>query len=409
MACTPLLRASSVLTHEALIDALWDVKLKPILKANYPQATPEQLKMAHGYAYGGSIIQDLGYYPHGSKEFSDLTHYVRTGDFVLALITESQDVNQLAFGLGALSHYVSDMNIHPGATNISEAKLYPKLKQRFGAVITYEEDPGAHLKTEFGFDVLEVARGNFAPQAYHDFIGFYVASDLIQRAFYKTYGLKLTDFSQNFDRSVESYRHAVSRLIPKATRIAWAEKKDEIQRSAPGMTRQRFVYVMNRSSYERNWGKQYDRPSSWDRFLASFLKLIPPIGPLRALHFKMPTPEIEQLFMASFTRAAEQYRRDLGDAASGSLQLPDANFDVGAVTKPGSYALEDNAYVWWLNELAKTDFASVDPQIRNTIVIYLSDPAVEPKAKRKPAEWAKVQTELNELKSVHPVTTAAAF
>jgi hypothetical protein len=201
----------------------------------------------------------------------------------------------------------------------------------------------------------------------------------------------------------------VSRLIPKATRIAWAEKKDEIQRSAPGMTRQRFVYVMNRSSYERNWGKQYDRPSSWDRFLASFLKLIPPIGPLRALHFKMPTPEIEQLFMASFTRAAEQYRRDLGDAASGSLQLPDANFDVGAVTKPGSYALEDNAYVWWLNELAKTDFASVDPQIRNTIVIYLSDPAVEPKAKRKPAEWAKVQTELNELKSVHPVTTAAAF
>jgi len=197
--CTPPIRASSVLTHQALIDALWDVKLKPILQATYPQATPEQLKMAHGYAYGGSIIQDLGYYPHGSKEFSDLTHYVRTGDFVLALIAGSHDLNQLAFALGALSHYVSDVDIHRGATNVAEAILYPKLKRRFGDVITYEQAPGAHLKTEFGFDVLEVARGNFAPQAYHDFIGFYVATDLIQRAFFRTYGLQLTDVSRDFE------------------------------------------------------------------------------------------------------------------------------------------------------------------------------------------------------------------
>ena len=397
-----------MLTHEALIDALWDVKLKLILQATYPQTTPEELKMAHGYAYGGSIIQDLGYYPHGSKEFSDLTRYVRTGDFVLALIAESHDLNQLAFALGALSHYVSDVDIHRGATNRAEAILYPKLKRRFGDVITYEQSPGAHLKTEFGFDVLEVARGNFAPQAYHDFIGFYVATDLMQRAFLRTYGLRMNDVFGNFDRSLESYRHSVSSLIPKATRIAWAQRQDDIQRSTPGVTRARFVYVMKRSSYEQSWGKQYDRPSPRERFLAVFLRLVPPIGPLRALQFKMPTPEVEQLFMASFSRAAQQYQSDLSSAASRSLQLSDFNFDVGDVTNPGRYVLEDNAYVWWLSELAKTNFAIIDAPIRNTIVTYLSDPAASPASKRKPAQWSKVIAELKELKSA-PIASAGTL
>src|SRR4051794_26300699 len=83
--------ASSVLSHEALVDALWDVKLKQVLLSRYPGASEPDLKAAHGYAYGGSIVQDLGYYPHGSKAFSDLTHYVRTGDFILALIAEARD------------------------------------------------------------------------------------------------------------------------------------------------------------------------------------------------------------------------------------------------------------------------------------------------------------------------------
>jgi hypothetical protein len=398
-----------VLTHEALIDAMWDVKIKPLLVAAYPQSTPDQLKMAHGYAYGGSIIQDLGYYPHGSKQFSDLTHYVRTGDFVLTLIGDSKEVNELAFALGALSHYVSDIDIHRGATNVGEGKLYPKLQRKYGNVITYEEDPAAHLKTEFGFDVLEVARGNFAPQAYHDFIGFYVSTDLLRRVFLKTYGVDLKDLSPDFDRSVESYRRAVSKLIPRATRIAWAEKQDEIQQTAPGITRQRFVYVMKRSSYERNWGKNYDRPGFWDRFLAFFLKLVPPIGPLRALHFKMPTPEVEQLFMASFTHAAQRYQSEATKAGSQSLQLADVNFDIGEVTNPGQYRLEDDAYVWWLNTLAKQKFATVDGPIRATIVDYLSSPAADPKCKQKPEQWSKVIAELNELKSTHPTVSSGAF
>jgi hypothetical protein len=398
-------RASSVLTHEALIDALWDVKLKPVLQLRYPQATPEQLKVAHGYAYGGAIIQDLGYYPLGNKQFSNLTHYVRTSDFVLALLADARDLNQLAFALGSLSHYLSDIDVHRGATNLAEAKLYPKLKKRFGNVVTYEQDPAAHLKTEFGFDVLEIARGNFAPQAYHDFIGFYVATDLLQRAFGDTYGLDLADLFSNFDRSVESYRHSVSNLIPKATRIAWAQRRKDVLQSEPGITRSRFIYVMRRSSYEQSWGKQYDRPTAWERFLAIFLKFIPPIGPLRALQFKMPTPEVEQLFMASFDRAAAQYRIDVDMSADRSLQLADVNLDVGNETPPGHYWLEDESYVYWLHALAKTHFSQVTPAIRDHVVVYLSDPAAAPTIKGKPAEWAAVTTDLNALKAAPDAAT----
>jgi len=177
----------SVLSHEAVIDALWDVKLKSVLLRQFPNATKEELKQAHGYAYGGAIIQDLGYYPHGSKPFSDLTHYVRTGDFVMALISESKNLNEFAFALGAMSHYISDIEVHRFATNPGEPLLYPELRRKYGPVMTYEDNPAGHLKTEFAFDVLEVARGNFAAEAYHDFIGFYVATPVLARAFHDTY------------------------------------------------------------------------------------------------------------------------------------------------------------------------------------------------------------------------------
>src|SRR5581483_547089 len=240
----------SVLTHEALVDAMWDVKLKPVLLARFPNATPEELKKAHGFAYGGAIVQDMGYYPHGSMQFSDLTHYVRTGDFIVALIAGSKDLNEMAFALGALSHYMGDLDGHRFATNVGEPMLYPDLRKKYGDFITYEQNPAGHLKTEFGFDVLEVAKGRFAPQAYHDLIGFYVSKTVLQKGFRDTYGLDLQDVFDDFDRAVESYRRNVSKTIPMATRVAWAQKQDDIQKSEPGITRKRFVYVMSRSSYE---------------------------------------------------------------------------------------------------------------------------------------------------------------
>lgn len=406
LACASQASAYSVLSHEAIVDALWDVKLKPALLSRYPNATREQLKEAHGYAYGGAILQDLGYYPHGSKEFSDLTHYVRTGDFIVALLNESRSLDDLAFALGALSHYVSDLDGHRYATNVGEPKLYPKLQRKFGNVITYEDNPAGHLKTEFGFDVVEVAKGNFAPQAYHDFIGFYVAEPLIGRAFRDTYGLHLQDLFKDFHRAVESFRHAVSKTIPIATRVAWAARKDEIQHSAPGMTREHFIYVMRRSSYERNWGKQYDRPTAGDRVLAFILKLLPPIGPLRAIQFKPPTPEVEKLFMASFDRSVKQYSETVDAAMKNDLHLEDKNYDVGVVTPVGVYRLDDNVQAYWLGELAKKNFSTVSPEIRLELLNYYSNLNAPIAIKKDKKKWQELVDNLQTLKSTLPVTAA---
>ncbi len=410
LTCTALLpscRAYSVLSHEALVDALWDTNVKPALLSRYPDATPEQLKKAHAYAYGGAIIQDLGYYPHGSKQFSDLTHYVSTGDFIVALIHESRCLNDLAFSLGALSHYVSDLDGHRLATNVGEPMLYPRLQRKYGHIITYEDNPAGHLKTEFGFDVLEVAKGRFAPEAYHNFIGFDVPQPLVERAFQDTYGLEIQDLFKDFPRAVESFRHAVSKTIPMATRVAWASKKDEIERSQHGMTRQRFVYIMSRSSYERNWGKQYDPPTAGDRTLAFILKLLPPIGPLRAVKLKMPTPPVEKLFMDSFDRSAKQFAQTIDPAMDGNLHLEPKNYDVGVVTLAGAYRLDDEVQAYWLGLLARKNFATVTPAIRSELMEYYNDLNAPIATKKDQKKWQQLVTELQQLKA-EPASEAAA-
>lgn len=398
--CQPVF-CYSVLSHEAVIDAAWDTVLKPALLAKYPNATPEELKTAHGYAYGGAIIQDMGYYPHGSEQFSDLTHYVRTGDFIVALVRESHTLNELAFALGAMSHYVSDCDGHRYATNVAEPIMYPKVRAKYGDYVTYEQDPAAHLDTEFGFDVLEVAKGRFAPQAYHDFIGFNVASGVLQRAFHDTYGLDLSDVFKNFDLAVGSYRRAVSKTIPMATRVAWAQKKGEIQHSEPGMTRTHFVYVMSRSSYERNWGKQYDRPTAGDHILAFLLRLIPPVGRLKALKLRMPTPEAEKLFMASFDRSVKQYGVRLHDVRGETLQLANMNYDTGVVTRAGEYRLDDNIQAYWLSKLAETNFSSATPQIRAELLGYFENLNAPMTLKSDAKKWSVLTAQLGQLRSVH--------
>src|SRR5579863_1776777 len=250
----------SVLTHEAIIDTVWDTSLKPILLKRFPDLTPEQLREAHAYAYGGAIIQDMGYYPFGSKFFSDLAHYVRSGDFVMALLRDSQDSYEYAFALGALAHYASDNEGHSIAVNRAVPLLYPKLARKYGKTVTYEDDPAAHLRTEFGFDVVQVANGKYAPEAYHDFIGFSVSKPLLERAFEDTYSVKLKDVFKSLDLTLGTYRHTVSSILPEMTKAAWAAKKNEIVKLQPGITRKKFIYNLNHASHVKDWGQPYETP-----------------------------------------------------------------------------------------------------------------------------------------------------
>ena len=394
--------AYSVLSHEAIIDSAWDTSIKPILLKRFPSVTPDELRLAHGYAYGGAIIQDLGYYPHGSPFFSDLTHYVRSGDFILALLRdarESNELNDYAFALGALAHYAADNAGHPIATNRAVPLLYPKIKKKYGDSATYEDDPLAHVKTEFGFDVLQVAQQRYASDSYHDFIGFQVATPLLERAFLETYGLPLKAVLSDEEKVLNSYRRAVSKQIPEATRIAWTLKKDEIQKDAPGITKKKFLYNLSRASYEKQWGKNYQQPTFGEKFLAFLYKLIPKFGPLRVLQFRTPTPQMEKMFEESFNITLDRYRALLSDEAAGHLDLVNDNFDTGEITGPGKYRMNDEAYAKLLGMLADQKFAGASPAVREELLHFYSDSDAPYATKSNVKAWAKVQEQLEQLKA----------
>jgi hypothetical protein len=400
--------AYAVLAHEAIIDSVWDTSIRPLLLKRFPQATGEELKEAHGYAYGGAIIQDMGYYPHGSHFFSDLTHYVRSGDFVLALLRDSKDLDGYAFALGALSHYAADNEGHIIGVNPAVSLLYPKMKKKYGDSVTYEENPLAHVKTEFGFDVLEIAQGRYASDSYHDFIGFGVSVPLLEQAFQETYGLDLKSVLSDEDKVLGSYRHDVSQLLPKATRIAWSLKKDEIMKDQPGATKKRFLYNLSRASYQKNWGRNYQPPTFGERFLAFLVRILPKIGPLRVLQFKTPTPETERLFEASFNATLDRYRKMLGQVDTGKLDLPNDNFDTGEVTGPGKYRLNDEAHAELLDALAKQNFTGASPEVRAELLEFYGHSDAPYATKRKPKVWAKVQAQLKQLKMAAPPVVAGA-
>jgi hypothetical protein len=368
-------QAYSVLSHEALSDSAWDDAIKPLLLPRFPAASQEELKLAHGYAYGGAVIQDMGYYAFGSKLFSDLVHYVRTGDFIEALLRDSEDLNEYAFSLGALAHYAADNDGLRIATNLAVPILYPKLKKKYGKVVTYDQDPAVHLKTEFGFDVREVAKGRYAPDDYHDRIGFQVAKALLQRAFEQTYCLKFDSTFSDYDLALGTYRRGVSSVIPKMTKVAWQSKKDEIQKDNPGITRKQFLYHLSRASYRKEWNSKYRAPGFSERFLAFLIRVVPKIGPFRALSFRMPTPETEKLFMASFNAALQDYEKLARDQrVSGRVTMENDNFDTGTVTKPGEYPLADKTYADLMDRLAKDHFAQVTPQLRSDLLAYYGNP-----------------------------------
>lgn len=393
------IRAYAVLSHEAIIDAAWETHIKPLLLKKFPQATEEDLSRAQAYAYGGAIIQDMGYYPYGSPFFSDLTHYIRSGDFVQALLRDAKDLHQYAFAVGALAHYAADNDGHRLGTNRAVPILYPGLRKKYGDSVSFEDGKLAHVKTEFGFDVLQIARERYAPDSYHDFIGFEVSRVVFEQAFRETYGLELMDVLVREDQTLNSYRHDVSKLIPKATRIAWHLKQDEIKDDLPDATRKKFLYNLSRANYEREWGKDYHKPSPGERFLAFLYKLLPKIGPLKVLQFKTPTPETERMFEASFNATLDTYRKMLDSVRDGNVELPNNNFDVGENTGPGKYRMNDEAHAKLLDKLAEKNFLGVSSEVKAELVQFFADTTAAYATKRNAKAWAKVQSELQQLKS----------
>ena len=365
------LSAFGVFTHEAIIDASWDKSILPLLKEKYPFITTEQQKEAHAYAYGGAVAPDMGYYPLGSKLFTNLVHYVRSGDMVNALLRDANNINEYAFALGFLSHYVADNYGHPLATNLSVPLVYPKLTKKYGHVITYADNNISHMRMEFGFDVLEVAKGNYASQAYHDFIGFKVDTVVLSKAFFETYGLSINEvFNNHLQLAVETFRWIVSNIFPTITKAAWSAKKNTILTQNHTATSKSFTFKMRRNQYDKQFGKGYKRPGFSAKLLSFFIRALPKIGPLRALRFKSPTPKSEKLFDDSFDTILVHYAVNLKQLPKENVHPKDMDFDTGMPTANCEYSLADETYCDWLLKLKDDEFKNADPGIRQNIISF---------------------------------------
>jgi hypothetical protein len=398
--------AYSVLTHEEIVDLLWADGIRPLLLQRFPLLSDDQITQAHAYAYGGAVIQDLGYYPFGSTEFSSLVHYVRSGDFVRELLIESQDVNEYAFALGALSHYASDIAGHP-AVNQAVAIEYPKLQAKFGKSVRYAQDKTAHLKTEFGFDTAQVAKNRYASQQYHNFIGFQVSKSLLERVFPVVYGVELKDVLTHEDLAIGSYRYAVSRLIPQMTQVALQTHKKDMMRETPNFAKRKFLYRLSRSDYEKEWGKDYAKPGLGTRILSTLLRYMPKIGPFKGLAFNSPTPQTADLYIKSINTTVDQYRVFLQQVRTGSLVLPNCDFDTGNETSAAEYSLTDDTYAKLLSRLSERKFDLTTAELRENVLHFYSDLSAPIETKKDEAHWQAVLTGLAQLKSVAPVPTLA--
>jgi hypothetical protein len=401
LVCSGGASAYSVLTHEEIVDLLWTDELRPLLLSRYAGLSEDQLKEAHAYAYGGAVIQDLGYYPFGSVEFSNLVHYVRSGDFVRELLLESQDADEYAFALGALAHYTSDITGHP-AVNQAVAIQYPKLRARFGNSVRFADDKTAHLKTEFGFDMVQVAKNRYASQQYHDFIGFQVSKPLLERVFPVVYGVELKDVLTHEDLAVGSYRFAVSRMIPEMTKVALRTHKKDLMSETPNFAKRKFLYRLSRSDYEKEWGKDYTKPGFGTRVLAILLRYMPKIGPFKALAFNNPTSRTEDLYFKSINTTVDQYRIYLKQVRSDSLQLANCDFDSGKATKAAEYSLTDETYAKLLAQLATRKFDQTTPELRDDILHFYSDLSAPIETKKDNVRWQSVLIDLDQLKLVTP-------
>lgn len=395
------LSAYSVLTHEAAIDVAWETTLRPLLLKRYPRTTPEALLRARSFAYGGSVIQDLGYYPFGNKFFSNLVHYVRSGDFVEALVREARDVDELAFALGALAHYSNDTKGHPEAVNLTVPMTFPKLQRKFGNVVTYAQAPRQHVIVEFSFDIVHAAGGAYLPDTAKRFIGFRVATPLLERAFRATYGLELGELFADQDRAIATYRYAVSQVIPALTKAAWRDKHDEIAKLTPHVDQRAFVFVYPRAAFESEYGRDYQKPGVFARFLGVMYRILPKIGPLRPLAFKAPNPEAADLFAQSFRDATARFRAEVRDLSDREFQIANTNFDTGQPSRYGEYILADETYAELLDKLSDRRFAGTPVALtRNIVAFYDTGPRPARESRKARKEWARIERALQELRQV---------
>lgn len=436
--------AYSLLTHEQLIDLTWEDSIVPLLLSRYPGLTPAQLDEARAYAYGGCVIQDIGYYPFGDPSFSDLTHYVRSGDFVVNLFRNAKNADELAFAVGALSHYIGDSIGHSLATNLAVPVAFPRLRRKYGRVVSYAEGEHQHVQVEFGFDIDEISHHHMAPLRYLRHIGLKVPVKQLALAYYQTYGLT-NDFAGPRRRfNVREYRFATRTFIP---RIAYAVTLLHRRHEVPEPDTPESAAVAKEiaeANAQYHW-QQYRRKAGFETYvLAGLIFILPKVGPLRMASVKNPTPATDAEYIHSVAVSLAALRRDLArftppaarrahpatvaiakavqpadipstTLARGSIAprrppdgrhpLPNLDLDTGKVVQPGGYPLTDTTYALLLHRVTRHPSRKIPPGIKADILAYYADPEAPITTRKDAKKWAQVQADLATLAKM-PTTTA---
>ncbi len=402
----PRATAYSVLTHEEVVDLAWNTSIRTLLLQRYPGTTEAQLKRAHAYAYGGCAIQDMGYYPFGHAFFSDLTHYVRTGDFIDSLFRNAKNVDDYAFALGALSHYLADNIGNQNAINLATPVEFPGLEKKYGPVVTYDESPHAHVRTEFAFDIDQLTHERFAPANYLEKVGLHVPHKLLERAFFETYGLTLRSQLGHVTPAVHSYRSSVRHLIP---RIAYAEAqihKHDFPADSTGPEIQKYQDRVSKANTAGEWDKYRHKPGVGTHLLAVVIRIVPKVGVFSLLAIRGPTAETEDKFVTSlnntedaFDQSMEQLRLHPGK----SLGLPNLDLDTGAEIQPGGYRLTDTTYAQLLYRITSAPTRLVPAGLKKNLLDYYSNPNAPIDTKKHARAWARVQKELPVLQIMQTV------
>lgn len=425
--------AYSVMTHEQLIDLTWDKSIVPLLLSRYPALTPAQIEHARAFAYGGCVIQDIGYYPFGDPFFSELTHYVRAGDFVVNLFRNAGNADELAFAVGALSHYIGDTVGHSTATNLAVPIEFPKLKARYGDNVNYAQGVRQHVQTEFAFDINEIAHRRFAPVHYLRHVGLQVPTKQLSLAFYQTYGLR-ADFSSKRGKriNVGGYRFAVRAFIPRiAYAITLLHGKHEPAELMDDDLRKLDADIAAIAA-KNDWDAYRKKPGMGTYSLAGLLYVLPKWGALKLVAVKGPTQDTEAAYLRSVIRSTDLLSRALrrftpppatvADKHSGpppgrpvlarvgafqgladGPQHPLANrdLDTGNLVKPGGYRLTDDTYANLLHQEAEHPELPIPPGIKADILAYYVDLSMPYATKKNAKQWAQVQKDLATLQTIH--------
>jgi hypothetical protein len=393
--------AYSLLTHEQLVDLTWQSSIAPLLRRRYPGITPEQLEQARSYAYAGCVIQDIGYYPFGDPFFSDLTHYVRTGDFVVHLFRDAKNANELAFAVGALSHYIGDSIGHSDATNRAVPVEFPKLEAKYGPIVTFSEGQHAHVQTEFAFDINEIAHHRLAPAHYLSHVGLNVPEQQLAQAFYETYGLS-EDFSKARSRrvNVRGFRFAVRSFLPRVAYAVTLLHRSRMPEDSTSPDLKKLEEEVTKIAVENDWDAYRRKAGIGTYSLAGLIFILPKIGPLKLVAIKGPTVATEEEYVRSVNRSTDELNAGLGRFGKPHQTLTNRDLDTGAPARPGGYPLTDETYAKLLDRLTEDPNHTVPPGLKADIQNYYADLNAPIVTKKDPAKWARVQTDLKTLEGM---------